>query len=61
MENYRLLMRICSNASAACDVLMVHSMRLLKFQLYIYEDEPSMSMKLSMDSSSVTQSFFPLL
>ena len=61
MENCRLLMRIYSNASMACDVLMVHSMRLLKFHPYIYGDEPSKSMKLSMDSSSVTQSFFPLL
>ena len=61
MENCRLLMRICSNVSATCDVAMVHSMRLLKFHLYIYGDEPSKSMKLPMDFSSVTQSFFPLL
>ena len=61
MENCRLLMRICSNASVACDVAMVHSMHLLKFHLYIYRDEPLKSMKLPMDSSSVTQSFFPLL
>ena len=61
MDNCRLLMHICFNASTACDVPMVHSMCLLKFQLYIYGDEPPMSMKLLMDSFSVTQSFFPLL
>ena len=61
MENYRLLMRIRSNASVACDVPMVHLMRLLKFHLYIYGDESLKSMKLPMDSSFVTQSFFPLL
>ena len=54
MENCRLLMHVYSNASAECDVLMVHSMSLLKFRLYIYGDEPPMSMKLPMDSSSVT-------
>ena len=54
MENCRLLMRICSNASVACDVLMVHSMHLSKFHLYIYGDEPPKSMKLPMDSSSIT-------
>ena len=61
MENCRLLMRICSNASVACDVPMVHSMRLLKFHPYIYGDESPKSMKLLMDSFSVTQNFFPLL
>ena len=61
MENYRLLIRIRSNAFVACDVPMVHSMRLLKFHLYIYGDEPSNSMKLPVDSSFVTQNFFPLL
>ena len=61
MENCRLLMRICSNASMARDVPMVHSMRLLKFLLYIYGGELPKSMKLPMDSSPVTQSFFPLL
>ena len=61
MENWRLLMRICSNAFMACDVLMMHSMRLLKFHPYIYGGESPKSMKFPMDSSSVTQSFFPLL
>ena len=61
MENCRLLMNMCSNASIASDVLMVHSMRLTKFHPYIYGGEPPKSMKLPMDSSSVTQSFFPLL
>ena len=61
MENCRLLMRICSNASATCDVLMVHSMRPMRFHLYIYGVEPLKSIKLSMDSSSVTQSLFSLL
>ena len=61
MENCRLLMSICSNASVTCGVLMVHSMRLLKFHLYIYGDEPPKSMKFPMDLSFVTQSFFPLL
>ena len=50
-------MRICSNASVARDVLMMHSMCLLKFHPYIYEGESPKSMKLPMDSSSVTQSF----
>ena len=54
MENYRLLMRIYSNAFVTCDVPMVHLMRLLKFHLYIYGDEPPKSMKLPMDSSSIT-------
>ena len=61
MKNCRLLMRICSNASVTCDVPMVHSMRLLWFHLYIYGVECPKSMKLPMDSSSVTQKFFPLL
>ena len=61
MENCRLSMHICSNASVACDVPMVHSMCLLKFHPYIYGDESPKSMKLLMDSFSVTQNFFPLL
>ena len=61
MENCRLLMRICSNVSVTCDLPMVHSMRLLKFNLYIYGDEPPESMEFPMDLSSVTQSFFPIL
>ena len=61
MENCRLLMHICSNASTTRDVLMMHSMRLLRFHPCIYGGEPPKSMKLPMDSSSVTQSFFPLL
>ena len=61
MENCRLLIRICSNASVTCDVPMVHSMHLLKFHLYIYRVEPPKSMKLSMDFSYVTRSFFSLL
>ena len=44
MENCRLLMHISSNAPMACDVLMVHLMRLLKFHLYIYGDERPKSM-----------------
>ena len=35
MENCRLLMRICSNASMICGVSMVHSKHLLKCHLYI--------------------------
>ena len=61
MENRKLLMRICSNAFVVRDVSMVHSMCLLKFLPYIYGGEPPKSMKLPMDSSPVTQSFFPLL
>ena len=61
MENCKLLMRICSNASTMHDVLMMHSMRFLRFHPYIYGGEPPKSMKLPMDSSSVTQSFFTLL
>ena len=61
MENCRLLMRIYSNKSAEPDVLMMHSWRFLRFHPYIYGGEPLKSMKLPMDSSSVTQSFFPLL
>ena len=41
MENFRVLMRICSNASVPCGVPMVHSMRLLGFHLYIYGVDPS--------------------
>ena len=54
-------MRICSNASMARDVPMMHSMCLLKFHPYIYGSESPKSMKFPMDSSSVTQSVFPLL
>ena len=54
MDNCRLLMRICSNASVTCDVPMVHSICLLRFHLYIYGVEPLNFMKLLMDSSSVT-------
>ena len=61
MENWRLLMRICSNAFVACDVPMMHLMCLLKFHPYIYGVESLKSMKFPMDSSFVTQSFFPLL
>ena len=61
MENCRLLMRICSNALMTCDVPMVFLMCLLRFHLYIYGVEPSKFMKLSMDSSSVTQSHSSLL
>ena len=58
MENWRLLMCICPNASMAHDLPMMHSMRLLKFHPYIYGGESLKSMKFPMDSSSVTQSFF---
>ena len=61
MENCRLLMRICSNASMTCDVPMVYLMRLLRSHLYIYGVEPRKFMKLQMDSSSVTQSLSSLL
>ena len=61
MENCRLLMHICSNALVTCDVPMVHSIRLLRFHLYIYEVEPPKFMKLPMDSSSITQSLSSLL
>ena len=61
MVNCQLLMNTCSNAFMARDVLMVNSMRLSKFHPYIYGGEPLKSMKLPMDSSSITQSFFPLL
>ena len=54
-------MRICLNVSVARDIPMMHSMRLLKFHPYIYGGESPKSMKLPMDSSSVTQIFFPLL
>ena len=48
MENYRLLIRICSNGSMTCDVPMVYSMRLLRLYLYIYiyGVEPPKFMKL---------------
>ena len=61
MESCRLLMCICSNASVACDISMMHSMRLLKFLPYLYGGESPKSMKLPMDSFSVAQSFFPPL
>ena len=61
MENCRLLMRVCSNVSVTCDVPMVHSIHLLRFYLYIYGVEPPKFMKLSMNSSSVTQSLSSLL
>ena len=41
MENCRLLMCICSNASMPCGVPMVHSMRLIGFHLHIYGVDPS--------------------
>ena len=47
-------MRICLNAFVACDVLMMHSMRLLKVHPYIYGGESPKSMKYPMDSFSVT-------
>ena len=56
MENCRLLMRICSDAPMTYDVSMVYLTRILRFHLYIYMVEPPNFMKLSMDSSSVTQS-----
>ena len=61
MENLRLLMCICPNASVVRDVPMMHLMRLLKFHPYMYRGESPKSMKFPMDSSSVTQSFFPPL
>ena len=61
MENLKLLMRICPNASVARDFSMMHSMRLLKFHPYIHGGESPKSMKIPMDSLAVTQSFFPLL
>ena len=45
----------------AHDVPMMHSMHLLKFHPYIYGGESPKSMKFPIDSSSVTQTFFPLL
>ena len=61
MENCRLLMLIYFNASMTCDVSMVYSMRLLRFHLYIYGVKPPNFMKLTMDSSFVTQSLSSLL
>ena len=61
MENCRLLMYICSNVPMTCDVPMVYLTRLLRFHHYIYWVEPPKFMKLSMDSSSVTQSLSSLL
>ena len=49
MENWKLLMRICSNAFVAHDVPMMHSMRLLKFHPFIYKGESPKSMKCPMD------------
>ena len=61
MENYRLLMRICSNMSLVRDIPMTQPMPLLKFHSYIYGGESPKSIKFPMDSSSATQRFFPLL
>ena len=61
MENCRLLMRICFNASMTCDVPIVYLMRLTRFHLDIYGVEPSKFMKFPMDSFSVTQSLSSLL
>ena len=61
MENCRLLMHMYSNAPMTCDVPMVYSMHLIRFHFYIYGVEPSKFIKLSMDSSSVTQSLSSLL
>ena len=61
MENCRLLMCICSNAYVAHDIVMMHSMRLLKLLFCIYGGDSPKFMKLLMDSSSVAQSFFPPL
>ena len=61
MENFRLLMCICSDASVTCGISMVHSMRLMGFHLYIYGVDPPKSMKLPMDFFSVTQILFSLL
>ena len=60
MKSCRLLMRICSNVSVACDISMMHSMRLLKSLPYLYGGESPKSMNLPMDSSFVAQSFPPL-
>ena len=61
MQNWRLLMSICPNASVERNVPMMHSIHPLKFHPYMYGVEFPKSMKFSMASSSVTQSFFPLL
>ena len=45
MENCRLLMRICSNASMAHDISMMHSIDLLKLLPCIYGGESLRSMK----------------
>ena len=58
MENWRLLMRICPNASLARDVPMMHSMSPLKFHPYLYGGGSPKSMKFPVDSYSFTQSFF---
>ena len=55
MENYKLLLRICSNVPMTCNVPMVYLTRLLRFHLYIYGVEPPKFMKLPRDSSFVTQ------
>ena len=46
MENCRLLMCICSNASVAHDIAMMHSMHLLKLLLCIYGGDSPKFMKL---------------
>ena len=46
-------MRICSHAPKSHGVLVMHSMRLLKFHPYIYGGESAWPMKFSTDSSSV--------
>ena len=61
MENCKLLMRICFNALVTCDVPMVHSIRLMRFYLYIYGVEPPKFIKLPMDSSSIIQNLSLLL
>ena len=52
-------MSICPNAYVVRGVLMMHSIRLLKFHPYIYGGESPKSLKFPMDSSSITKSFFP--
>ena len=58
MKDCRLLMHTCSNAH---DIPMMHSMRLLKPLPCIYWGESTKSMKLPTDSSSVAQSFSPIV
>ena len=59
MVDCRLLMRICSNASVAHGIAMMHSMCVLKLLPYIYRGESPKFMKLPMNSSSIAQSFSP--